>query len=138
NWDTMLSDGTLKFSAVVANLSVPNENASTVFASFTAAQQALLGYTDYALDCSGFLTVPETASYTLTLGSDDGSELAIDQTVITNMPQLQPYASTSKAVQLFSGRHTVNVIYFQGPQTNIGLTLSWQGPTNAGLGTQQT
>lgn len=138
NWDTLLSDGTFKFSAVLANFNVPNEGASQVFASFTTAQQAMLGYTDYALDCSGFLTVPETANYTLTLGSDDGSELAIDQTVITNMPQLQPYASTSKSVQLFSGRHAVNVIYFQGPQTNIGLTLSWQGPANAGLGTAQT
>lgn len=135
NWDTMLSDGTFKFTIILANLNVPNESANDLFASFTAAQQAMIGATDYALDCSGYLDVPETGTYTFTQGSDDGSELAIDETVLINMPQLQAYASSTKTVQLFAGRHTVNVIYFQGPQTNIGLTLSAQGPANAGLGT---
>lgn len=138
NWNTMLSNGTLKFTTTLANLSVPNENVSNLFASFTAVQQALIGTTDYALDCSGYLYVPETGSYTLTQGSDDGSELAIDQTLLINMPQLQAYSNISKTVQLFAGRHMINVVYFQGPATNMGLTLSWQGPANAGLGTTQT
>ena len=137
NWDKMLSDGTLAFSTVVANLNVPNE-ADTIFSSFTAAQQALVGETNFALDCSGYIDIPETGSYTFTQGSDDGSELAIDSNVVLNMPQLQSYATKSGTVQLFAGRHEVNVLYFQGPPSNMGLTLQIQGPANAGLGTTET
>jgi PA14 domain len=134
NWSTMLSDGTLKFSTVLSNFNVPNESSNDVFSTFTAAQQALIGTSNYALDCSGFINVPETGSYTFTLGSDDGSELAIDETAVINMPDLQAYASESTTMSLFAGQHRINVIYFQGPPTNIGLTLSLNGPANAGLG----
>jgi hypothetical protein len=135
NWYTLLSDSTYRFTTTLANFNVADQSSNNVFASFTAAQQALIGHTDYAVDCSGNLNVPETAYYTLTLGSDDGSELAIDDVAVINMPNLQPMASKSVVLPLFAGQHRINVIYFQGPATNIGLTLSWQGPANRSLGT---
>jgi len=136
NWFKMFTDGTIKFNTVLTNFNVPNESSTTVFSSFTAAQQALIGYTDYAIDCHGYLNAPVSGAYTFTLGSDDGSELVIDDQSIINMPDLQAYAQKSNTVNLYSGQHEINVFYFQGPPVMIGLTLSWQGPSNDGLGTQ--
>ena len=135
NWDTLLNNGTFKFTTVLANFNVPNQSSNNIFANFTATQQSMLGQTNYAIDCSGNINVPETGLYTFNLGSDDGSELAIDNSVVINMPDLQSMASKTGQVQLFAGNHKVNVLYFQGPATNIGLQLMWQGPSNAGLGT---
>lgn len=135
NWDSLLSNGTLKFTTVLANFNVPNQSSNDIFASFTAAQQAMIGGTNYALDCAGMLNVPETGLYTLNLGSDDGSELAISNAVVINMPDLQAMTFKSSQVQLFAGPQKINLLYFQGPATNIGLQLYWQGPANAGLGT---
>lgn len=134
NWNTLLADGTLEFTAVLTNFNVPNQSSNDIFANFTSAQQALIGNTDYSLDCSGFVNVPETGAYNLTLGSDDGSELALDNSVVVNMPQLQSFATKSANVNLFAGLHKINVLYFQGPATNIGLQLSWSGDANQGLG----
>jgi hypothetical protein len=136
NWATLFGDGTLKFTTVLANFAVPNESDTVLFTGFTPAQQALIGDTNWAADCSGKINIPESGNYTFTLGSDDGSELAIDNTVLINIPQIQPYATqTSGSKFLFSGEHKFNLLYFQGPNTNVGLTLQWKGPANAGLGT---
>lgn len=135
NWYNMLTDGTLKFSTVLTNFNVPNQSANDFFGSFTAAQQALIEATDYAIDCEGYLNVPESGSYALTQGSDDGSILALDNVVLINMSQLQSFSSTTVTTNLFAGAHKLNLIYFQGPQTNIGLQLSWKGPSNQSLGT---
>src|SRR5271166_1228140 len=72
NWNTLLTDGNLKFTTVLSQFNVPNESSNDIFASFTAQQQALIGYTNYALDCSGYINIAETGNYTFTLGSDDG------------------------------------------------------------------
>jgi hypothetical protein len=138
NWAQMLSDGTPKFVTTLANFNVPNESSNGIFATFTPDQQALIGTTNYGLDCYGWLNVPETGVYTLNMGSDDGSELVIDNAVVINMPELQAYTNKSASMTLFAGMHRINVMYFQGPPTNIGLTISWQGPSNAGLGTLAT
>jgi hypothetical protein len=52
------------------------------------------------------------------------------------MADAQPYTEgTDSNVSLFAGPHKFNLLYFQGPATNIGLEVDWQGPSNAGLGT---
>lgn len=138
NWNTMFSDSTFKFSTVLANFNVSDQSSNNIFSSFTSTQQALIGNTNYGLDCNGWIDIPETGSYTFVLSSDDGSELAIDNQIAINMPVLQSYTNKSIVLTLFSGLHRINVLYFQGPATNIGLTLGWKGPSNVGLGTLQT
>ncbi len=134
NWYNLLSDGTLKFSTSLSNFNIPNQSANNVFASFTLAQQELIGHTNYAIDCEGYLNVPESGNYVLTQGSDDGSLVSLDNTILINMSQLQSFNSSTVNVTLLAGMHKVNLIYFQGPQTNIGLQLSWKGPANQNLG----
>lgn len=134
NWAAMFAAGTPKFSAVLPNFNTPNESNVNDFANFTATEQAELGYANYALDCEGYINVPETGVYVFKLGSDDGSQLAIDDQVVINMPQDQAFATANSSnLTLFYGPHKINVLYFQGPPVMIGLQLSWQGPANAGL-----
>jgi hypothetical protein len=136
NWDKMLGDGTYQFTTTLSNFDVLNQSSTDIFPGLTLAQQTQLGYVNYALDCSGYINFPETGDYSFNLASDDGSEVAIDDNVIINMPELQAMTSqTVTNVSLFSGRHKFNLIYFQGPPVMIGLILQWQGPTNQGLGT---
>lgn len=135
NWFKLLSDGTPEFTAVLPNFNVSNESDATLFEGFTAAQQALIGTANWAIDCSGYIDIPASADYSFTLSSDDGSEFVIDNVSILNMPNTQPMTSKSvSGVALYAGRHTVNVLYFQSLHTNIGLTLEWQGDSNDGLG----
>lgn len=138
NWINMFTDGTIKFTTTIANFDVANQSNTNIFGSFTAAQQALIGYSDYAIDCHGFLNAPVSGYYNFNLGSDDGSELLLDNAPVINIPNLQPYANASATALVYSGLHKINVFYFQGPPVMIGLTLKWQGPSNAGLGTLST
>lgn len=135
NWLKLFSDGVYKFTFTTPNLNVANQSNLNTFPGFTASEQTSVGNTNYALDCNGFLDVPEYASYSFNLGSDDGSQLSIDNTTIINMNQDQAYSSmTATGVVLTSGLHKVNVVYFQGPAVMIGLTLSWQGDANQNMG----
>lgn len=131
----MFADGVFRFATVLQNFNVPNESSNNVFASFTAAQQALVGTTNYAIDCAGSLNVPAYGTYILTLGSDDGSALILDYQTVINMPQAQSYATKSASIVLQQGLNPIEILYFQGPATQIGLQLSWQGPSNLGMGT---
>ncbi|CAN5950534.1 unnamed protein product [Sphagnum jensenii] len=136
NFSALFNDGTEKFSTMLSSLNVSNQASSTLFPGFTQAEQNLVGQTNWALDCYGFINVPVTGSYTFRLSSDDGSQLVINNQVLINMPQAQAYTSaTSSAVTLFAGPQQINVLYFQGPASNVGLKLEWQGPNSAGLST---
>lgn len=139
NWFKMFSDGTEKFSTVLANFAVANESDTVLFQGFTQAEQNLVGTTNFALDCSGYLNVPEDGLYNFALTSDDGSEFVIDNTSLIDMPNTQAATSGSATnVSLYSGRHSVNMLYYQSLATNVALTLQWSGPSNAGLGTMAT
>lgn len=135
-WPQMFADASLQFGAVFAQLNVPNTNIQTtgIFPGFNAAQQALLGETNFAMDCSGYINIPESNNYTFTLTSDDGSELAINNSVLINMDRTQSVASaTSSATYLYKGLNSIDVLYYEGPLTNVALILQWNGPASAGL-----
>ena len=138
NWNKILADGTPKFTTFVSEFNTANEVDTNAFLNFTPSQQALIGTTNFALDCNGYLLVPETGSYTFNLGSDDGSALLLDNTTVIGMPQDQSFTTHTVTITLTQGFHTFNLLYFQGPATNVGLTLQWQGPANQGLGTLST
>ena len=136
NWNKMFTDGKLMYVTTIQNINLGNESNQNVFPGLTSAQQAILGYANYAFDCYGYLNVPVTGTYSFEMYSDDGSQFEIDNNVVLNMPTVQVYTSqTSCGQTLFAGLHPINVLYFQGPPVMIGWTLMWQGPANAGLGT---
>lgn len=126
--NTILTNAVPKFEVIINQFDVPDTNASLGFPKFTAAQQALIGTEDYALDCSGYINVPKSQTYKLTMLSDDGSKLYINNNLLISMDQLQAPASSSISIYLLKGINKVNVIYFQGPLSQIALSLSWTAP----------
>lgn len=115
----------------LANFSVGDSQASAGFPGMPADLQAKVGYEGYALDCSGFLNVPTTGTYAFDLFSDDGSYLAIeDQVVIQNQGLHAPQSATGSAA-LYRGPNRINVVYYQGPYSQIALQLKWSGPNTA-------
>ena len=139
NFATMLSNATLKFSLIINQMDVGNMSDLSGFPKFTSSQTQLVGTADYAIDCSGFLNVPESGLYTFNMYSDDGSQLIVNNNILVNMDQLQSATNgTSKPVMLYKGMNPIDVLYFQGPHTNIALTMQWQGPQSAGLSKMQT
>jgi hypothetical protein len=135
DWNTMLTDGSILFTQVLTSINTPNQSNSLPINGLTVPEFAKTGTTNYAISCNGYLNVPVVGTYTLTLGSDDGAELLLNNSVIINMPRAQAFASTSATLTLFSGYQPINLLYFQGPATNVGWQLFWQGPANASLGT---
>jgi hypothetical protein len=137
NWNQLFTDGTILFTQVLAQINTPNQNDAVPLNGFSAAELAQTGTTNYALDCSGFLYAPVTGTYTFTLNSDDGSQLDFGNQVLIDMPQAQAMNSKSVTLTVYAGYQPINVFYFQGPATNVGFELFWQGPANDGLGTQE-
>ena len=135
---TILNNGIPKFEKVINQLDVPDSLAINGFPKFTAAEQALVGTEDYALDCNGTLNVPVSGYYTFRLLSDDGARLAINNQTAINMDQLQaPTYGTSSSTLLYKGPNKINILYFQGPLTQIALKLDWSGPLSSGIITMQ-
>lgn len=135
-WPQMFADASFQFGHIFSQLNVPNTNIQStgIFPGFNAAEQGLLGETNFAMDCSGYINIPESNNYTFTLTSDDGSELAINNNVLINMDRNQSVASvTSSATYLYKGLNSINVLYFEGPLTNVALILQWNGPASSGL-----
>lgn len=118
-------------SFTLANFSVPDSQASGGFPGMPAYLQALVGYDGYALDCSGYLNVPTSGAYTFKLLSDDGSRLLIEDNVIIENQGLHAPATVTGSAQLNRGPNRINVVYYQGPYSQIALELKWSGPNTA-------
>jgi len=133
NWNQMFTDGTILFTQVLSQINTPNQADTSPINGFDPAEMAQTGYTNFAIDCSGYLYAPVTGTYTFTLNSDDGSQLDFGNQVIINMPQAQAMNHASATLTVYAGYQPINVFYFQGPATNDGFQLFWEGPSNDGL-----
>jgi len=129
NMISVLSASVPVGSFILPNLSVGNSLAANGFPGMPAELQSLVGLDGYALDCTGYITIDTSGMYTFSMLTDDGVRLMIDNNVIINSPQLQaPTERTAKSVELQKGRRSFNVIYYQGPMTQIALRLNYSGP----------
>ena len=125
----ILANATSKFEVVVNQLDTGDTRSSMGYPKFTAAQQAMIGTEDYAMDCSGYLNVPISGNYLFHLFSDDGSKLAIKDALVIDFDGLHsPQEKSSESTLLYKGPNKINVLYFQGPNTQIALDLDWTGP----------
>lgn len=111
------------------DLSVGDSPSANGFPGMPASIQNAVGLTGYALDCSGYLNIETSGLYTFSMLSDDGVRLVIDNQVLINNPSLHaPTTNVSNSVELQRGQRSFNVIYYQGPHTQIALQLKYQGP----------
>ena len=114
---------------VMQNVNVPDTNASSGFPSMPSALQSQVGFDGYSLDINGYVNVPTTGNYVFNMLSDDGAVLLInDQVIIADDSLHAPHTATSASIRLNAGLNRINVIYYQGPQSQIALQLKWTGP----------
>jgi hypothetical protein len=82
---------------------------------------------NYALDFTGFVTVPKAGRYTFFTASDDGSHLWIDGRMVVDNGGMHPLQERSSEVDLEPGEHRIRVLFYQG-SGNSSLSVRWQGP----------
>lgn len=138
NWDgvsdirTTIANNPAVGSFVLPNLSVGDTSAAAGFPGMPAALQQTVGYDGYALDCYGYLNVPTSGLYNFSTLSDDGIRVVIQDQAIINNPGLHaPTTDTALSRDLNRGPNKINVIYYQGPHSQIALQLKWSGPNTA-------
>jgi hypothetical protein len=116
-------------SFVLANLSVGDSLAVNGFPGMPADLRTAVGVEGYALDCSGYLNIKTSGEYTLKLLSDDGVRLNIEDDYLLVQDQgLHAPRTVSGTKLLNKGPNKFNVVYFQGPVTQIALQLKMSGP----------
>lgn len=119
-------------SFVLANLSVPDSQSSKGFPGMPKALQDKVGLEGYALDCNGYLNIKTTGQHTLKLLSDDGARLVIEDNFLEFEDQgLHAPRTVSKTGLLYKGQNKFNVMYFQGPHTQVALELRMSGPNTS-------
>jgi len=82
---------------------------------------------NYAIQYSGFITVPADGQYTFFTGSDDGSKLFIGSTQVVNNDGLHGYVEKSGTIGLKAGTHAFTVQFLQGTGGQT-LDVSYVGP----------
>jgi len=80
---------------------------------------------NYALDFEGYLLVPQTGLYEITLNCDDGGILKIDDSAEINHDGIHMAYEKSVSVMLEKGYHRLQLSYFQGEGTSA-LELYWK------------
>ena len=131
---SILASATPKFTKVIELFDVGDSQAANGFPKFTAAEQALIGTEDYALDCDGYINIPVSNMYNFRVLSDDNVRLAINNVALINADTLHaPTWNTAAPTLLYKGLNKINVLYYQGPLTQIALKLQISGPTSSGI-----
>ena len=86
---------------------------------------------DFAIRFHGQLNIATAGTYNFALSVDDGAKLYINGNLIIDHDGLATRArgNTGRgSVVLTAGLHDVEVQYFQGPCSNLGLQWFWQPP----------
>jgi len=131
---SILATATPKFTKVIELFDVGDSQAALGFPKFTAAEQLLIGTEDYALDCEGYINIPVSNMYNFRVLSDDNVRLAINSNTLINSDTLHaPTWDSAAPTLLYKGLNKINVLYFQGPLTQLALKLQISGPTSSGI-----
>jgi glucose/arabinose dehydrogenase len=75
----------------------------------------------------GFMNITMNGTYEITLGSDDGGKLYIDNALIIDNDGAHGYRERSANISLSRGIHNIKIEYFEG-NNGAGLKLIWKKP----------
>ncbi len=109
-------------SETVANINFPSTNGN--YAGSGRADDVGATYT-------GWIDVPATGFWSLSITSDDGSKLYIGGELVANNDGLHGMATVTGTRALAAGLHELRVEFFEAGG-GAGLTLAWSGPGTAG------
>ena len=116
---------------IMDDVSVGNTQAINGFPGMPASIQSQVGTDGYALDCYGYLATPTSGDYDFDLLSDDGVFMAVDGQTVISDPSLHAPSTDSNSARLLKGMNRINIMYYQGPHSQIALRLKWSGPNHA-------
>ncbi len=77
----------------------------------------------FAIDYNGTFTLKKPTNFKFKLTSDDGSKLLIDDQLIIDNDGQHSTQMREGSVSLKSGKHTIEIQYFQGPKDELALVL---------------
>ncbi|MBK7871673.1 MAG: DUF1080 domain-containing protein [Saprospiraceae bacterium] len=99
-----------------------------VFQMVSMADADFEGLQDnFAVEVSGYLSIPKTNNYVFRLSSDDGSILTIDDQEVINFDGLHGAEPRDAELILAEGYHPFKIQYFQGGGGKL-LRLEWSSP----------
>lgn len=79
---------------------------------------------------TGWIEIPTTGFWTLSLSSDDGSKLWIGDDLVINNDGLHGMVTVSGTRALAAGKHALRVEFFEAGG-GAGLIMSWAGPAQS-------
>jgi hypothetical protein len=102
-------------------LDVVQQSYENSFPKFPAALKTHKEW--YGIECKGYWNSPYAEKSTISLGSDDGSKLYIDDALAINNDGLHSPTTVSLVKTLEKKEYKIKLDYYQGPQTIIQLEL---------------
>ena len=83
---------------------------------------------DFAIRLRGQIEIETAGTYNFAISSDDGSKLFINGELLIDNDGLHGMSAKSNSIMLTAGFHDIEIQYFQGPRTQIGLQWFWVPP----------
>ena len=83
--------------------------------------------TFFGFTFDGYLKIPATGVYILSIASNDGSLLYLDDSLLINNDQDHPLKEEQAFAALQAGWHAIKVAYFQ-TGASADLSVYFQGP----------
>ena len=80
----------------------------------------------FAIDYKGEFYIKDSGIYCFILGSDDGSKLFIDDSLLIDNDYQHSLTYVYKYIWLKKGLHKIEVQYFQGPRYSVALILRYR------------
>lgn len=84
----------------------------------------------FAIKYTGSFVAPKAGAYGFRVLSDDGAIVRVDGTLVVDNDGVHPPQEKRGTINLTSGKHTLEVDYWQGPRYQIALQL-WVTPPGA-------
>ena len=84
---------------------------------------------NFAMRLQGTITLPSGGNWIFTLGSDDGSRLTINGTVVVLHDGPHGFSNKTGTITLAAGTYPIEVVFFENGG-NHGLQLLWRSPTD--------
>lgn len=108
---------------LVANVDVPRRHYEEGF-----PELGIDVLENFAIRLRGKLKVETPGQYNFALNSDDGSRLYVNGNLVVDNDGLHGMRTERGNLTLTAGMHDIEIQYFQGPRTEIGLQWFWQPP----------
>ena len=115
DWDAMPSH-----SSLAASLNLPR--VEDFIAGWPGGPASNWGMRTY-----GWITIPQSGTWTFYTNSDDGSKLWIDDVLVVDNDGVHAMQTRSGTVNLTAGLHTIEVKWIER-YIHQGLIVSWSGP----------